>query len=342
MSDTQALLDEIKKMQKAQDAAGLLGLENHGDKKVKKAARKAIHVLRSKGVEIPEQGRSWNQASLQDMRQVAGPIAMLDMSASPGVTRMTLSLPNDDQGAALFVTLLDPNQRMLDFAAYFQTDGQQKRTGRDWKRDADGRAVDTEWVRQRILWAREYTFNGGFEVPKSIDDHLPTLGQAPSERPDPAWLDAALAEVEAAPTSELSDALVAANVHGWPLLFDANSLFESLNEAMGDIEDPNSVTEEQRLERIGQAAAGNEALREALPGPFANTLDDVAVVFYLDGSLAQAKRIRQLAVDLRASETPETVDGVVHLVQLQITAAAMQQLRQGGGLPGMEEAPAAG
>jgi hypothetical protein len=141
MSETQALLDEVKKLQAAKDAAGLKALEDHADKQVKKAARKALHVLKSKGVEIPEQARSWADAGLQSLRRNAGPVAMIDMAASPAVTRLTLSIPDDEDGAALFVALIDPTDRLLDFRAYRQTDGQQNRTARDWQRDAGGRVL---------------------------------------------------------------------------------------------------------------------------------------------------------------------------------------------------------
>ena len=41
MSKTPALLDEIAKLQAAQDAAGLKALEDHADKAVRKARRQA-------------------------------------------------------------------------------------------------------------------------------------------------------------------------------------------------------------------------------------------------------------------------------------------------------------
>ncbi|NVB42220.1 hypothetical protein G6O69_30635 [Pseudenhygromyxa sp. WMMC2535] len=334
MAQTQALLDEIAKLQAAQDAAALLGLEDHEDKKVRKAARKAIHVLRSKGVEIPETAKTWAGASLDGLRRHGGPIAMIDMSASPGLSRVTLSLPNDEEGAALFVAILDPEDRLLDFGAYYQTDGQQGRTARDWQRDADGRMVDVDWIRARLRWAREATFQAGREVPSGFDDHLPRLGDAPEAHPEPTWLDAALADVAAA-EGELQDVMLGARVHEWPVLFDANNFFEVLNERMKDV-DPQALEDAQRTEHIEGAAAGDEGLREGLRGPLANALDDAAVVLWLDGSLGEARRIRDLATALRGAEAPETVDGVTTLVQMQITSAAMEQLRRGGGMQGQD------
>lgn len=332
MSATQALLDEVKKLQAAQDAAGLKSLEEHADKAVRKAARKALHVLRSKGVEIPEQARSWNDASVQSLRRVAGPIAMLDMAASPAVTRMTLSIPDEEEGAALFVGLMDPTDRLLDFRAYRQTDGQQSRTARDWQRDAGGRVLSPAWVQARMLWAREQTHKRNLVVPRAVDEHFVTLskGAEPvgSERPQPGFMDEALAGVEAA-TSDLGQVLMMGGVHTWPLLFAGDALFERLAERMQGLEG-SEITNEDRLGHIREASSGDEALRTGLKGPLANALDDMAVVFWLDGSLAEAKRVRQLAVDLRAAEVPEDVDGAVHLVQLQLTAAAMQQMRDRG------------
>src|SRR5690606_32457627 len=224
MSATKALLDDIAKLQASRDAAGLKALEDHTDKAVRKAARKALHVLRSKGVEIPDQARAWAKSDIQSLRQHAGPSGMIDMAASPAVTRVTLTLPNEDEGAALLIGLIDPTDRLLDFAAYLQTDGQQARTVRDWTRDADGRAIPVEWLQARIYWAREHTHKSNYQLPKAIDDQLPKLGETPSARPEPTWLDQTLAEVEPA-ASDLGEILMTGGVHTWPVLFDANGLF---------------------------------------------------------------------------------------------------------------------
>jgi hypothetical protein len=335
MSATQALLDDIAKLQAAQNAGGLKALEDHADKQVRKAARRALHVLRSKGVEIPDVARSWAESDVQSLRAHAGPVAMIDMAASPGVTRMTLSLPNPEDGATLLIGLVDPQDRLRDFAAYYQTDGQQARTARDWVRDAEGRSVPVEWVQARMFWAREQTQKRSLPVPRTIDEQLPKLGEPPSARPEPSFLDELLAEVEPA-ASDLGAILMSGAVHTWPLLFDANALFERLGESMKDV-DPATITDADRLAHIMTASKGDEALREGLAGPMANGLDDVAVVLYLDGSLAEARRVRQLASDLRRADEPETADGVVNLVQLQITSAAMEQMRRQGGSPDLDD-----
>lgn len=339
MSETQALLDEVTKLHAAQDAAALKQLEDHTDKKVRKAARKAIHVLRSKGVEIPEHTRSWNEANPQSMRNHAGPIAMLDMAGSPGVTRVTLSLPNEEDGAALFVGIIDPSDRLMDFRAYYQTDGQQSRTSRDWKRDAGDRAIPAKWIAERLWWAREQTHRSNVNVPAQIDDHLPTLtkfiGDLPSERPQPSFLDEALANIEPS-TDDLGNTLMVSGAHTWPLMFDANALFERLGNRMEGLE-AETITNEDRLAHIVASAKDDEALRTGLRGPLANALDDVVAILYLDGSLPEARRVRDLAKQIRESETPETVEGVVNLVQLQLTSAAMEQMRRQGAQPGQNQ-----
>jgi hypothetical protein len=325
-SATQALLDDIAKLQAAQDSAGLKALEDHGDKQVRKAARKALHVLRSKGVAIADAGRAWAKSDAQSLRQHAGPVGMIDMAASPAVTRLTLSLPNEQEGVTLLIGLVDPTDRLLDFVAYYQTDGQQARSARDWQRDADGRSLPIAWVQARLYWAREHTYKQNYELPKAINESLPKLGEAPRERPEPSFLDEALASVEPA-ASDLGEILASGGVHTWPVLFDANELFNRLGEAMKDA-DPATLTNADRLAHIMSASKGDEQLRTGLRGPLAHALDDVAVVLYLDGSLPEARRVRQLATDLRGAADPEMVDGVVNLVQLQVTSAAMAQMRR--------------
>jgi hypothetical protein len=301
-------LDEVKKLQAAKDAGGLKALEDHADKAVRKAARKALHVLK------------------------------IDMAASPAVTRLTLSIPDDEDGASLFVALLDPSERLLDFRAYRQTDGQQTRTARDWQRDANGRVLPAAWVQARMLWSREQTHQRHVALPPAFDEHLVTLakgvGPVVGERPQPSFLDEALADVEPA-ASDLGQILMVGGVHTWPLLFAGDGLFERLAERMKDL-DANEITNEDRLAHIMEASSGDEAVRTGLRGPLANAVDDVAVVLWLDGSLAEAKRVRKLAVDMRGSETPERVDGVVNLVQLQLTSAAMKQMRERGPMGGQD------
>lgn len=327
MSDSKALLDEIASLQAKRDAGALQAYEDHADKQVRKAARKAIHTLRSKGVEIPSQAaRTWANEGLAALRRNAGPIAMIDLEASPGVARVTVSLPDPEEGATLFMGLIDPDDRVIDFGAYMQTDGQQGRMARDWQRITGDRAVPVDWVLSRIRWGRDRTFADNLPMPKALDEHLSRLGALPSERPEPTFLDALLAEVEPS-AGDLGEILMGGNVHTWPLLFDANPLFDRLSKRMADV-DPSTVTDADRLAHIMEASRGDEPLREALNGRIANALDDVAVSLWLDGQSREARRVRLLATELRGSSEPDQVAGVVNVVQLQITSAAIQQMRE--------------
>ena len=342
---TEALLEQVAALREAQDAAGLKGLEDHADKQVRKAARRALHALRSQGVEIPDQGRSWNEASLQAMRRHAGPIANLELAAGQGFTRLTLSLPDEREGASLFVAHVGPDDRVFDFGAYYQTDGQQSRTARDWSRGSEGRRVDPEWVRARIRWAREATHRSNVPVPQRLDDALARLATAdsgehlpePSERPTAAFLATALAEVEVE-DEELGALLVERGALTWPALFDVNeplSRFAARVEAAQSDEDkqsdePPKLDEAERLEHIAEACRGDETLRASLAGPVANFLEDVAVDAWLDGSQRVAARVQRFVAELRAADEPETVDGAVALLDKQFTVAALRQMQRSG------------
>jgi hypothetical protein len=329
MSGTKALLDEISNLQAQRDAQALLAYEDHADKQVRKAARKAIHTLRSKGVEIPSQtARSWNNAGLASLRRHAGAIALMDLEASPGVTRLTVSIPDPEEGATLFIALLDPEDRLLDFAAYVQTDGQQARMARDWQRVTDDRAIAVDWALARIRWGRERSFAANQAIPEALDQNLSRLGPEPSERPMPAFLDAALIDVEPS-AGDLSEILMRGGAHQWPLLFDADPLFGRLSERMAGV-DPATLSDTDRMLHVMEASRGDQALRDALRGRLANLIDDVAISLWLDGQLGEARRARALATELRVASEPEQVAGVVNLVQLQITSAALQQMREQG------------
>lgn len=329
MSETKALLDEIASLQAGRDAGALLAYEDHADKQVRKAARKAIHTLRSKGVEIPSQAtRTWANAGIASLRRHAGAIALMDLEASPGVARLTVSVPDPEEGVSLFIALIDPEDRVLDFAAYMQTDGQQARMARDWQRVTEDRVIAVDWALARIRWGRERSFAASMPIPEPLDQNLSRLGPAPSERPQPSFLDAALANVEPS-GGDLGEILMRGEAHLWPLLFDADPLFARLSERMRDL-DPASLSDADRMVHVMEASRGDQPLREALSGRMANLLDDVAISLWLDGQLPEARRVRTLATELRAASEPEQVAGVVNLIQLQITSAALQQMREQG------------
>src|SRR5690349_8542066 len=93
------LLESIPKLVAAQDAAALVALQDHDDKQIRKAARKAVHTLRSKGVSIPEAGatRSWSAGGMQELRGDLAELANVDVYSSPGLTRVLISAPQDER-----------------------------------------------------------------------------------------------------------------------------------------------------------------------------------------------------------------------------------------------------
>ena len=322
-----SVLDSIPGLVKKGDAAGLVALEDHEDKKIRKAARKGIHQLRSRGVEIPEKGaRSWSTGdSLQQMRGDLESAAVIDVASMPGATRIVWSAPDEEEGGTLLIGTLGPDGRMLDFNAYMQTDGQRQRMIRDWDRQYESRRVPADWARSRLRWARERTLALGYNVPPQLDDALPRLGDASEERPA-SFL---VKELEGAEASESSteDVLVAAGCHRWPLLFEADDMFRRLSESASAGE-PEKATDEEKLAEVAAAMQGDENLREALHGPFANALEDAAAGVWLEGKTAEAATLLGYSQALRAEEKAEALDWVAVLVRFQIAAVAMQQLLQ--------------
>lgn len=322
-----SVLDSIPGLVEKNDAAGLVALEDHEDKKVRKAARKGIHQLRSRGVEIPEKGaRSWTTGdSLQQLRGELESAAVVDVTSIPGATRIVWSTPDEEEGGTLLIGTLGPDGRMLDFNAYLQTDGQRQRMIRDWDRQYESRRVPADWARSRLRWARERTLALGYNVPPQLDDALPRLGDATDERPASFLVDE-LKGTEASDSST-EDLLVAAGCHRWPLLFEADDMFKRLGESASAGE-PEKTTEEEKLAEVATAMAGDENLREALHGPIANALEDAAAGIWLEGKVAEAASLLGYAQALRDEEKAEGLDWVPVLVRFQIAAVAMQQLMQ--------------
>ncbi len=150
-SDPQTVLDSIPTLLSQRDAQALVKLRDHDDKKVRKAVRKALHTLKSKGVTIPEpEGRSWTAGNVtQQLRGEQKPLATIDAKAVPGALRIMLSLPLEVSGGRLYVGTLSPEDRVLEFGAYQQTDGQRGRLERDWVRTAQDRQIPVEWMKAR-------------------------------------------------------------------------------------------------------------------------------------------------------------------------------------------------
>lgn len=325
---SQAILDSVPKLLKSESAAELVELEDHEDKKVRKAVRRALHQLRSRGVEIPEKGsRSWNPGdSLKELRGDLRDGAVLDSRSMPGGVRIVWSTPDEEEGGTLMVGTMGPDGRVLDFQIYMQTDGQRQRMMKDWDREYGGRRVPPEWAKARLRWSREQTLALGYNVPAKLDEALPRLGEAPAEAPE-SFLVAELADQKTAEQDD-EEVLAAAGCHRWPLLFDADAMFKRLGERANEVEDPAARTEEEKLADITAVAEGDEKLREALRGPIADALADAAVELWLEGHPAQARTVLDRAAELRSTEEAEGLDWVVVLLRFQIAAVAMQQMMQ--------------
>ncbi len=319
MVDAKTLLESIPKLLKAQDAAALVEHQDHADKKVRKAVRKALHALRSRGVEVPDApSRSWSTGDvLQQMRGDLEPTAHVDTRSTPGALRFLISLPQDVEGARLFAGAIGPDDRVLDFNAYQQTDGQRTRLLRDWARQTKAREVSVPWVMQRIRWAREQTIASGYPVPRALDQALSSLGEAPSERPS-TFLGAEL-QADAAVEPEKVDAvMVSLGVPLWPPMVNLDSMLEKAAEIHGD--KPQPEKEEDRLALLAKSVEGDSVAREGLSGTLANALDDAAVHAWLEGENDDAQSAFAMAAQLRGADAPESLEFAPRLLGYQVAS----------------------
>ncbi len=332
-SDSQAVLDSIPSLLEKRDAQALVQLRDNDDKKVRKAVRKALHTLKSRGVAIPEpQANSWSAGNVaQELRGEQEPLATVDMRAVPGAMRFMLSLPQEVSGARLFVGTLSPEERVLEFAAYQQTDGQRGRLERDWLRQSGERRVPVEWMKGRITWARANTLSKGVSVPRALDEALPRLGDAPSERPAP-FLEELLASEAAFEDEHIDALLVTANVQQWPPLVDLDPVLQKAAEIHGD--KPQPTDDEARTELMRQALEGQEGLREGLAGPLANAFEDAAVGLWVEGNASAARHAFDVATQLRSAEAAESLGWVPRLLGFQV-ASLLRVVQAQGGMPGM-------
>ncbi|MFO0633797.1 MAG: MotA/TolQ/ExbB proton channel family protein [Nannocystaceae bacterium] len=284
MSEAAALLKSIPELVAARDAARLGALRDHPDKDVRKAVRKALHTLKSKGIDVPEAGgKSWTLGQgLQSLRGELHPIATIDAASMPGALRFVLSIPDED-GAKLFTGALGPDDRVLDFHAYRQTDGQRTRMLRDWDKGHGDRELPVSWLAARIRWARDNTIAGGFSVPRSLDEALVLLGETPSVRP-PSFLAERVADQPAFAPSEVESVLAGARVDLWPPLVNLDGMLQRAAEIHGDA--PQPTDDDARVALIAKAAVGDAEIRKGLQGPIANALLSlVAAVAPLAGLL---------------------------------------------------------
>lgn len=330
-NDSQPVLDSIPGLLEKKDAQALVNLRDHDDKKVRKAVRKALHTLKSRGVAIPDApAKSWNAGGVvQQLRGEVEPVATVDTKAMPGALRFMLSLPNEVSGAHLYVGTLSPEDRVIDFGAYQQTDGQQSRLRRDWERNVEGRTIPVEWIKARATWARSRHIAAGFSVPRAFDEALPTLGDAPSERPAP-FLTEQVADQSAFEADKIDDVLVKVAAQQWPPLLDLDPVLQRAAEIHGDA--PQPTDDDARTELMRKALDGCEDIREGLATTVANAFEDAAVGLWVDGDAQSARYALDVATALRDADTPETLDFVPRLLGFQV-ASLLRAVQAQGGLP---------
>lgn len=319
MSDGAQLLESIPKLLEKKDAAALVDLRDHDDKKVRKAVRKALHTLKSRGVEIPEAGgRSWSSGdTLKSLRGDLEPSAQLDTRSAPGVTRFLLSDPEENDGARLLIGALGPDDRVLEFNVYRQTDGQRTRLLRDWKRQTGERQVDVGWLKTRIRWAREQTIAAGISTPRSLDEMLSQLGDDPDARPGP-FLVGKLDDQPAFDEAASDTTLVTLGVPAWPPMVNLDSMLQKAAEIHGD--KPQPEKEDERLELLKQSVAGDDVAREGLKSTLANALEDASVDAWLRDEGAVARAALTMATTLREHDEPETLDWAARLLGYQVAS----------------------
>lgn len=323
------LLEKINHFVAARDAAALVALQDHDDKQVRKAARKAIHTLRARGIEIPEAQapRSWSAGDLNELRGDLAEVAILDGQSTPGLSRFMISAPQDERNY-LWAAALSGRDQIVDFATYVQTDGQRQRMIREWEREASGRRVPADWARARIRWAREQTLSAGFSVPRQLDDMLVHLGEAPAQRPANFLADQLSAGGFVGDKDNVMPVLMSARVFAWPPVVDVEPVLRKVNETNPAISEQDP--EDARYTALAEAARGEEVLRADLKAQVANLLDDAAVSLWLSARDEDAAKAIALAGELRAAAEPEALPWIPRLLGFQIasTLTYLQQQQQ--------------
>lgn len=321
------LLEKIPQLAAARDAASLVALQDHDDKQVRKAARKAIHTLRSKGVEIPEAAapRSWSAGDMSELRGDMAQAAIVDSESTPGLTRVMISAPQEER-SYLWVAAISGRDQIVDFATYVQTDGQRTRLLREWDGSSGGRRVPTAWARARVRWAREQTLSAGFSVPRQLDDMLVHLGEAPAQRPANFLAEELASGGFVGDKDNVMAVLTAARAFSWPPVVDVEPTLRKVQESNPGLteQDP----EEARYAALAAAASGDEVLRADLKAQVANLLDDAAVSLWLAHRDDDAARSMALANELRAAAEPEALPWIPRLLGFQIASTLAYMSRQ--------------
>lgn len=332
--DPKHVLESIPTLLSQRDAQALVNLREHADKSVRKAVRKALHTLGSRGVAIPEgSSRSWSAGNVRaELRGELVPLATVDARSLPGALRFMLSLPQEHSGARLYMGTLSPEDRVLEFAAYQQTDGQRGRLERDWQRQTEERQVPPQWLQARIVWARAQTLAKGFSVPRALDEALPRLGAAPAQRPVAQFLGEALAGAPAFEAAKIDELLVGASVQQWPPLVELEGVLQRAAEIHGD--QPQPTDDDARTALMRQALEGQADIREGLATTVANALEDTAVGLWSEGKAELARAAFDAANALRTAEAAETLPWVPRLLGFQV-ASLLRVVQSQGGTQGM-------
>lgn len=330
-NDLQQVLDSIPSLVKGKDAQALVGLRDHDDKKVRKAVRKALHTLKSRGVEIPDgPAQSWSAGGvMQELRGQIDPLATIDTKAMPGALRFMVSLPHEVSGARLYVGTLSPEDRVIDFGAYQQTDGQRGRLERDWQRNVEGRTIPLDWIKARVTYARAQTVAAGVSVPRALDEAMPKFGDAPAQRPAP-FLAEHVADQAAFADADIDDLLVKVAAQQWPPLLDLDPVLQRAAEIHGDA--PQPTDDEARTELMRKALDGCEDIREGLQTTVANAFEDAAIGLWVAGDSEGARKALDVATSLREGDAPETLGFVPRILGFQV-ASLLRAVQAQGGLP---------
>ncbi len=321
---SKALLDQIADHLKAEQPRPLLALREHEDKAVRKAARKALHTLRARGIEVPEgEQRTWHAEDVsKSLRGAVEEGAVLDMFSTPGVARIMWAKPGEERGGMLVLGAIAPNGAYLDFAVYGQTDGQRRKMFRDWDAQFSGRRIPVQWAKARLRWARERTKALGFSPPRGVDDMLVELGDVGDGRPE-SFIGEALGDAKASEDS-FTDLLMRAGAVRWPLLFDGNAIFKDL-EARAKGRDPESMDADARKKELAEVAADDAHFEKALKAEVADLFEDVAVGLWQADKPADAKRFLNAAEAFRKDKKPQALPEAVEFLSAQITGVVLRQ-----------------
>lgn len=329
MSEAAALLASIPELVRSRAADRLAALRDHPDKDVRKAVRKALHTLKSKGVDVPEgEVQAWSLGGdLKAMRGDLRTLGTVDAKSMPGAMRFVMTIPDED-GARLLAGTLSPEERVLDFQAWRQTDGQRTRMLRDWERSHGDRVLPTEWLGARIRFARDKTIAAGFSVPRALDEALSSLGDA-NGRPA-SFIASVTGDAKAFDPSTIEDIMARHRVDQWPPLCNLDGMLQRAAEIHGD--KPQPTDDDGRVALIAEACAGDASIREGLAGPIANAFEDLAAHAWLMGDGDDGRALGEMAELLRTSAEPETLVWAHRVLGYQV-ASLLRVVTRGGKVP---------